>query len=321
MHRLLSSCLAIAVLSPLALYSQKTGSAASTPSFREYRLQALYRAGIAQNYEITERDSVVRTHSDSSKKTYQRTVTYFTTARCLESMDGFSTVSITLDSMLYAFESEGIVIDYDSQKEPTPKNFGDLFNYTGPMNRSFELRYNPYGEIQSVQGEQITWLREYLAENMPAEDSVRALIWQQSVDDENLLHYGDFQKNAVPGTKIGIDSSWTHPFLARIDGVLYKARATSKLLSYSGGYFTIRTKDTIPAVADQRFHVYGVPAVSRMDSGSVAIDQTIRLATTGTVQEVTQVAHARFVATVENERYRHDVHSTTSWKLIGQYQW
>lgn len=44
--------------------AQKTGA---PPVEREYRLQALYRAGIAQNYEVVEQSTVERTHSDSSK--------------------------------------------------------------------------------------------------------------------------------------------------------------------------------------------------------------------------------------------------------------
>lgn len=310
------SVIACAAAGPL--FAQSAGPA---PSGREYRLQVLYRPGIAQSYEITEVDSVVRTHSDSSTKSYARQVTYFTTVRCLESQEGFSTVAVNLDSMQYRFTADGMEVTYDSQKDVTVKHFADLNNYVGPLNRTAELRYNPYGDVVSVKGEQLDWIRTYLQENGEGMDSVVALIWEQSVADPNLLQYADLQKRVIPGRKAMVDSSWQHRMALRIDGVVFDGTVRSTLAKYGGGLYTITTRDTIPAAKAQPVHVYGISYITTVLDGEAIVDNTIQLAATGSLNEVSSRVRARFRGKAYNEIFTNTITSTTTWKLTGQYQW
>jgi len=305
---------------PLTLLAQtaSTGKAPTPP--QEYRLQVSYRAGVAQNYEIDEVTKVVRTHSDGNKISYDRTIKYYTTVRCIESMNGVATLAINLDSLTYAFTSEGVTVTYDSQKDITIKNFADLNNYHGPLNRTFELTVSPYGEISKVTGEQIDFWRDYIEENKNDLDSVLYLIWSQSLDKTNLLQYGDLQKRIIPGLKVAIDSTWDHSLRLRIDGVIYDGRVTSKLTEYSGGYFTIQTSDTLKA-EPQQIHAYKIPYVSTVTEGTAIVDHVTSMTTQGVLNDIVSKVTARFRATVGKEDYTHDVTSTTTWKLIGQYQW
>ncbi len=298
--------------------AQRTGIAAAAPL--QYRLQASYRAGIAQNYAVTETTNAVRTHSDGSKKTYTRAVTYMMTVRCIESLNGTSTLAVNIDSLKYAFTAEGGQITYDSQNDITPKSFGDLNNYMGPMNRTFEITVGPYGEITKLAGEQVDYWRGYLKESASSMDSVTALIWNQSLEPENLLHYGDLQKRVVPGLRVYIDSAYGHQFTVRTDGVVYSGSARSKLTEYASGFYTISTKDTIPANA-QPIHVFGVPYISRLKDGKAAIDHTVTITSQGTINAISSKVDAWFRAAAENEEYTQAVTSTTEWKLVGQYQW
>ncbi|HLP27247.1 MAG TPA: DUF6263 family protein [Candidatus Didemnitutus sp.] len=301
-----------------AMVAQQTGAA---PAGREYRLQALYRAGIAQNYEVVEQTTVERTHSDSSKKTYDRKVTYFMTVRCIESMDGISKLVVNIDSLTYKFTSQGTEISYDSQKDITPKNFADLNNYIGPLNRTYEITVSPYGEVTKISGEQVDFWREYLEQNAADLDSVVYTIWMQSLDRENLLQYGDIQKRVIPGLRKGVDSTWKHGLTLRVDGVVFDGKATSRLASYTGGLYTIITKDSIPVRKDQDVHIYGIPYLSAVKDGGAVVDNTLLLSSSGTINELTTVTKAWFLATVRAETFTHRITSTTQWKLTGQYQW
>ena len=51
--------------------------------------------------------------------------------------------------------AEGKTIEYDSQTDITPKNFADLNNYIGPLNRPFTLTVSPYGEVSAIEGDEI----------------------------------------------------------------------------------------------------------------------------------------------------------------------
>lgn len=301
-----------------AMVAQQTGAA---PAGREYRLQALYRAGIAQNYEVVEQTTVERTHSDSSKKTYDRKVTYFMTVRCIESIDGISKLVVNIDSLIYKFTAQGLEISYDSQKDITVKNFADLNNYIGPLNRTFEITVSPYGEVTKLSGEQVDFWREYLEQNAADLDSVVYTIWMQSLDRENLLQYGDVQKRMIPGLRKGVDSTWKHGLTTRVDGVVFDGKVSSRLAAYSGGLYTIITKDSIPVRAGEDVHIYGIPYLSTVRDGGAVVDNTLLLSSSGTINELTTVTKAWFRATVRAETFTHRITSTTQWKLTGQYQW
>ena len=298
--------------------AQRTGA---PPAEREYRLQALYRAGIAQNYEVVEQSTVERTHSDSSKKTYERKVTYFVTIRCIESMDGIAKLVVNVDSLKYMFRAAGADITYDSQKDITPKNFADLNNYVGPLNRTFELTVSPYGEVTKVSGEQVDFWRDYLMQNSADLDTVVYTIWMQSIDRENLLQYGDLQKRIIPGLRKGVDSTWIHSLTTRIDGVVYDGKATSRLASYTGGLYSLITKDSIPARKSQEVHVYDIPYIAVVQDGGAVVDNVLTLSTSGTINELTTITKSWFRASVRNEIFSHRATTTTQWKLMGQYQW
>lgn len=308
----------VTVAASMGTYAQKTGQPSSAG--REYRLQALYRPGVAQSYEITETTSAVRTHSDSSKKQYDRMVKYYTTLRCIESSEGQATVVFNLDSLTYSFKAADKVVDYDSQKDITPKNFADLNNYIGPLNRSYEIKITPYGEVTSVKGEQIEFWRDYLNENKNDLDSVIYTIWMQSLENTNLLQYGDLQKRVIPGRRIAIDSSWAHQLTLRLDGVIYAEPTRSTFKEYAGGLYKIVCSDTINA-DPQTVHVYGIPYLSQLREGRAIVEHSVELSSTGTINEVTTKAQAWFKATVLNETYTQNVTTTTNWKLTGQYQW
>ncbi len=298
--------------------AQKSGPTSSAG--REYRLQALYRAGVAQSYEITETTSAVRTHSDSSKKTYSRSVKYYTTIRCIESNEGQATIVINLDSLTYAFKADDKVVEYDSQKDITPKNFADLNNYIGPLNRPYELKVTPYGEVTSITGEQIDFWRDYLNENKNDLDSVIYTIWMQSLENTNLLYYGDLQKRVIPGRRFAVDSSWNHDLTLRLDGVIYSEPTHSTFKEYVGGLYKLVCNDTINA-APQTIHVYGIPYLSQLTEGRAVVDHHVDLSSAGTITEVTSKSAAWFRAKVLNEVFTQNVTTTTQWKLTGQFQW
>ncbi len=312
------SIVLLGVALSVTMHAQQQGA---QPPQREYRLQALYRAGIAQNYEVVEQTTVERTHSDGSKRTYERKVLMQMTVRAIESLDGIAKIVVNIDSLNYVFRSDGLEISYDSQKDIVLKNFADLNNYIGPLNRPFELTVSPYGEVTKIEGEQIAFWRDYLDENAADLDTVVYAIWRHSLDRENLLQYGDVQKRIIPGVKRGVDSTWKHQFQSRIDGIIFEGKVTSRLAAYEGGRFTLITKDSVPARKNALTHVYGIPSLSTVQGGYATVDNTLQLTTNGTIDELTTISKALVTARVSNETFTHAITSSTHWKLTGQYQW
>lgn len=313
------AALGLFVLVASSARAQKAG--ATAPSFREYRLQASYRAGIAQNYEVSEKTTVQRVHSDSSIRSYQREVLTYVTVRCIESMDNISRLVVTADSLVYKFTTGPSVIDYDSQKDAAPKAFPDLNNYVGALNRSYELTYSPYGEVTKVSGDQIDFWREYIQTNVGDLDTLISTIWLQALSDENLLHLGDMQKQIVPGSKRAIDSSWKHNFRLRVDGVVYEGKARSTFKSYEGGVFTIVTQDTLPARTRWPLHVFEIPDLVQLHEGQAVVNSTLQLSTTGILNGIDANITASFRGQVGKESFTQNVTSTQSWKLVRQFQW
>jgi len=322
MNSMRSLPLALAIASTVCLFSATSQAQQSgAPPGREYKLQTLYRASIAQSYEFVEQTSVERIYRDSTRATYTRTATYSMTVRCIEALDGVSKVVVNLDSLRYKFTSGGKEIDYDSQKDITPKNFADLNNYIGPLNRSFELIYSPYGEVTNISGDQIDFWRDYLEQNAAELDTVLYTIWTQSLSRENLLQVGDLQKRIVPGLRKAVDSTWKHQLALRIDGTKYTGNVRSRLASYEGGLYHIITQDTLKAAPDQMVHTYNVPELAKVVDGTITLNNTLLLSTAGTVNEFTSVISGITSLVAGREPFTQKTTSTLQWKLLGQYQW
>jgi hypothetical protein len=293
---------------------------APPPKPRDYRVQAAYGSGVAQSYIITEKTNAKRTFEDGNEQSYQRDVKYYTTVRCIETSDGISTLVVNMDSLEYAFTADGATVEYDSQKDITPKNFADLNTYLGPLNRPYQITVSPYGAVSDVKGEQVDFWRDYLNENAPDLDSVTYMIWIQSLSDENLLHYGDLQKRVIPGLKVAIDSTWEHLYTVRLDGVQYSGRVTSHFDDYSGGYYRLSTVDTIQA-SNQLIHTYGLPVITTVYEGEAAIDHKVELSNGGSINSVELVAQSWFKAKALNVHFKQETTTVTNWSLTGQYQW
>lgn len=309
------------VLAAVCMAAVPTVAQTSGAPSKQYRAQVIYTAGVAQSYEITEQTTATRWYSDSSQKNYDRTVTYFTTIRCIESMDGIARVVVNVDSMRYRFMADGRLVEYDSEKDVSPKNFSDINAYIGPLNRPFTLTASPYGEVSALEGEQVEYWRDYLADNSSGIDSVTYLMWTQAISDENLLHYGDLQKRVVPGLTTGKDSTWNLTMTLRVDGVTYKGRTKATLTDVDGGLLTMTVSDTLQAVAPQPLRVYGVPYVVQLMEGHADVSHTLQMSRTGSIQQVDNVASTWWKGRVLMEEFTQRVRTTTTWKLKGQYQW
>ncbi|MGA0832931.1 MAG: DUF6263 family protein [Candidatus Kapaibacteriota bacterium] len=309
------------VLAAVCMAAVPTVAQTSGAPSKQYRAQVIYTAGVAQSYEITEQTTATRWYSDSSQKNYDRTVTYFTTIRCIESMDGIARVVVNVDSMRYRFMADGRLVEYDSEKDVSPKNFSDINAYIGPLNRPFTLTVSPYGEVSALEGEQVEYWRDYLADNSSGIDSVTYLMWTQAISDENLLHYGDLQKRVVPGLTTGKDSTWNLTMTLRVDGVTYKGRTKATLTDVDGGLLTMTVSDTLQAVAPQPLRVYGVPYVVQLMEGHADVSHTLQMSRTGSIQQVDNVASTWWKGRVLMEEFTQRVRTTTTWKLKGQYQW
>jgi hypothetical protein len=301
--------------------AQEKGSSTKPTPPREYRLQSLYRPGIAQLYIADIRDTVVRTHGASTSKSYTRYVRLFMTLRCIESSDNISKVLANVDSLMYEFTADDKMVTYDSQKDIAPKNFLDLNNYLGILNRTAEITYNPYGEVKAVGGDNLEWIRDYLSENLADIDSVTSTIWNQSVSDFGVLHIADLQKRVVPGRRIAVDSSWRHAYALRCDNIEFPGIVKSTFSNYGNGVYTITTVDTLQAKPDTPFHVYGISELSRVVDGTVALNCALDLTTTGTINRVEQQSHAKIRARVGNDMFTTESRSTIVWSLQGQFQW
>ncbi len=299
----------------------QTKTSAQPPVFREYRLQAGYRAGVAQSYEVSEKTSIERIHSDSSRRNYQREVLTYMTVRCVENVDNVSRVIVTSDSIIYKFTAGPSIISYDSQKDLAPKAFPDLNNYLGTLNRSFEITYSPYGEITKISGDQVDFWKDYIQQNVSDLDTLISTIWLQSLSNENLAQLGDIQKRIIPGTKKVIDSSWKHPLAYRVDGVVYEGKARSTFKSYEGGVFTIATQDSLPVRTSWPVHVLEIPDLVTCLDGQAIVNSTLMLSTAGILNGLEAEIQARFRGQVGKEIFTQSVTSTQSWKLIKQYQW
>lgn len=288
-----------------------------------YPLRVEHRAGNVHNYVFKEETDIVRTHSDNSERTFKREVTYyFTQVAPLPAVDGFSTVHITIDSMVYRFSEDGAKVEYVSMRDQSPNlNFLDLLYATVPLNRTFELVISPYGDIAEVKGVAVDWLRNYVTvEGKDILAPIQTFLWMDGISNNNLRHIADMTRGIIPNASLTRDSVWNKSVALRINNMDFTGQANANISYAQDNTYRIEAAANDLSVKTGETRLYGITEMVNLTSGSGRTAFTIELEGSD-VRKVTADCSALMTAQVQQEKFSEKVSTHLSWTLIGQTQW
>lgn len=307
-------------------YAQKSGSGSSGKFDNEYLLRTQNAPGIRQNYTLEETTTVTRTSEKGDPVRYKRTIVYYITQGAdAEPQKGFTTIEVNIDSMTYRMELGERVTSYDSQvlasNNPTISNT-DIETHTALLNRPFTMVVSPYGEVTSITGAEIDWLKNYvLVEGRDVLDTLKKFIWLDGVSSQNAAYLADVRTNLLPFTFVKPDSVWQRTVSLRADGVDFSSAAKVQVTSLEGDVFTIEaTADSLRPEKGLLYRPEREKLAESLDGlGSATI--AMRLNRHGMVEKSAWSLKAQLRFREGGTTFTDTISKEYSLTLTGQFRW
>ncbi|MFM8568258.1 MAG: hypothetical protein ACKOB6_01420 [Candidatus Kapaibacterium sp.] len=313
---------------PLKGESQKGGTKGTaglqapdnTPVPSMNSLKLVFPPGNEFGYVYKDSTVVRRMYSDSSTLDYLRETTYFLQMKASKDpADGVLEVMVNIDSLTYRFKSGDAELNYDVRSKMELK-FPDLIAATVPVNREFTMKFSPYWEVVSTEGEMLDWLRNYIQEYGEGRiDSMRKFLWLNGITTTALAQFADFQKGALPNSRVHKDSTWRKPFFMKADGIDCRDdSATSRIAGYRNGTYTIETELRNLKVLPTRQRLYKIESMVDILGGKGKGTHVMSLTRQGVVTDAVTRCTTQIQAKIRREVFTETVESTYTWKCLGQ---
>jgi hypothetical protein len=274
------------------------------------------------DYAYVYKDSTVvnRMYSDSSTLEYAREIVYYLQMKAQKDpADGMLELMVNIDSLTYRFKSGDAELFYDVRSKMELK-FPDLIAATVPVNREFTMKFSPYWEVVSSEGEMLDWLRNYIEEYGEGRlDSMRKFIWLNGITTPALAQFADPQKGALPNSRVHKDSTWRKPFFVKADGIDCRDdSATSKITGYGQSTYTIETTLRNLKVLPTKQRLYKIESMVDILGGKGQGTHVMHLTKRGIIADATSRLTTQIKAKVRKEVFTETVESTYTWKFLGQ---
>jgi len=280
---------------------------------------------LARNhYSFTEKSDITRTYSDGSVLTYSREVTFFFDLKAPNpENDGFLTLDISIDSMLYKYTKGDYIYSYNSQGD-LPGNF-ELKDFTAniaSLSRFFEVTYSPYGNVSKLEGEDLSEYIDKLEKRKDSFNPVDYYLWSQGASSPRLIQIIDMKKIQYPEIRIAEDSSFKSPVYIQLNHIdlqdtldITLDKVSSGMMYLSGSFNDPKsfTKEThFEDINDQLVEVQNVAA-----KGTVSIELTPRGTPEKTEIDMTMEVKGK----IKREVFSEVVKSKMIWQLLGQWEY
>lgn len=297
------------------------------PEQVKYKPKVLYHTNAYRLYKLTETTNVHRIYSDSTTKDFKRVVTYFLTLSILNKDDnGFQTVKVVIDSMLYKLSEGDKVFEFDSQAEVIkPIKLKDLEVKSVPLNRQFDMTYSPYGEVAKIESEDIAEALDFIKKGdekygTKGKDEMQNLIWFEGLSDATLKHICDLQKITFAAESMAKDNLWSSPFSIQIDGKDFIDTVNARIADYNTGIFTIEAKSNNLRPVTKDSYFYGVVKPAKIESAKGDGFYIIKINPKGIISSVESEFVIESNCKVRFEPFFEQVQSKMVWEYMGQFK-
>lgn len=289
-----------------------------------YTIKGALRTKIYYNYILTDTTKVSRVYNDSSTLKYDRITKYFLTIIQPDNPENeFTKIDVSVDSMHYYFIDGNERYEFTSIERAASKvlNFEDFKAINIPMSRNFTIVYSPYGEVAKVEGEQITFDRNYIAEiSSKTTDSILIHNWTDWLSDFPLQHIGNIFKIIYPKLPVYKDSIWKTTMDIRIENSNITDTIEAKVTGFYNNLYTIEGKFSRYFTHPKKIKFYKIPNLSlKTEITEHNGTFTQNLTSTGVVKFVEIQSNLTRNVFEQTLICTENILSHLKWELVNQY--
>ena len=287
------------------------------------KLGIKYMVGVYNSYKFIETTEVWRQYKDSSVKHYKRDINYYFLQFAKDPPeDGFQSVNVSMDTLVYKFTDENESVEFDSRGAKfKPVTFADCIAQSAALGKSFNMIYSPYGEVAKIESEDFNWLREYIETNMKSKDSLKKFNWLDGISNERVKHITNIYKFRTPFYPVKKDSLWKSPFEIQMDGVTFFDSADVKLSDFNGGSNTVSATIKKLTNSSKDAYFYGISQIAQVDSvvsGKGTYFYTLN--PNSSIEHAEADFQVDFKGHAANQPFTEKVKSKIFWILLRQYK-
>ncbi len=288
----------------------------------KYNISLRYPLSILHKYKYEETTEVLRTFSDSSRRSYERNVQYFFTHNNNQMRDdGIIVLDVSIDSLIYSFKEKKSEIYYHSQGEDLSAfNFPDFKTVSVPLSKSFKLYISPYGEPIKLEGERLNEFRNYLKKGAGQIDSLELFYWEDGISDERLISIVLPNKISLPSSVIEKDSTWKSLYKMQADYKNLNDSCDVKFLGFVNGNYNITTEANKYVFNKNSNYFPLLSKLAKIDSVKGTSEYELNITPRGTIKYATSDYDIIIFGTHIRDFFYDIIKSKSSWELLGQYK-
>jgi len=288
-----------------------------------YGLLVTYKAGTFFTQKVVEITNVHRIYPDETVKDYSREITYYITTKVPSSPDdGFQTLLVTVDSLVYKFKEGESVFEFNTtDMVGNALTFKDLNYKTVSLGREFELVYSPYGEVADIKSDEISETINYVNEKGEGYlTDVQKYFWINGLSKEHLGYLSDIKKILLPEEKIAVDSIWYSPVSLELNGYNFYDTLALKITNYNAGTYTLEGESLSIKPYDKESFTYNVSDLVKVSGVTGKGKFKVMLKAMGRVESTESEYDVNAKIKVGEQFIVEQIKSNVKWQFLNLFK-
>ncbi len=286
----------------------------------DFKISPKFLTNVYYKYILTDSTNISRIFKTGDTVKFQRYITYYYTIEAPAMPEnGFITLSVSLDSLIYDYTDGVKKVHYYTQDDEgvPPYNLKDFTQISCPNGLNYDMTYSPYYEVAKIDGENLIERRNYIVSpETGIRDSIQKFIWLKGLSDDFLASFADPLKNILPLNRVAVDSTWTKPYKFYVNNVLYVDTAVTKLKEFDTKTFTMVADFKNLKTDEKNILTFGIEEFVNVDSATVGQGQLkVELTARGVIQSSELNTKINQVLIYKNQKFNQVVDTKLKYYL------
>jgi hypothetical protein len=291
----------------------------------KYIVKPKFPVNVAFGFKKSVKTKVTQVFSDSSTRSFERTLdVFFTYYSPGKPENGITLLRVAVDSLTWGFKTGSDSVYYDSQKDDMipPLKYEDYEASSVILGRAFNFYYSPYWDFGKIDGDRLLADRMLInSENDGIKDSIRNYFWNYRLSDLNLANLTDVIKNLVPSVAVDTSMVLKRQFKYDTEETTFiDTSAQLKLIKASPQSNVLKVVLNDLKVARNYARIFGFGVFVNIQKSKGKGEYSLEISPQGRIDGANGKFSFELDIQDRNETMKEYIEETVSYQLLGNYK-
>jgi hypothetical protein len=321
-------CLLIfTLLFSFSAYSQDATKGDGKPKqeFTKYIVKPKFPVNVAFSFKKSTTTKVTQFLSDSTSRSFRRTLDVFFTYYSPEKpQNGITELRVSVDSLVWKYVSGGDSVYYDTQNDDMvpPFKYIDYEASSVVLGKTFSFYYSPYWDFGKIQSNKLTESRNLV--NDPTNgilDSIRNYVWNYRMSDNYLADLTDILKDLIPTTPIDSSMIRKFPFKIESEEIAFSDTAATVQLVKSNSQVHILRAKMNNLSSDKNFvRIFGFGVMTKLLNSNGKGTYELEISPQGRIDGAKGKFNYELLFQDRNETIKEIIEEEITYQLLKNYK-